>query len=278
MTVQFIVVTQSDDVFRYVGVKRTNIFPKDLRVGLPEIFAKFEVYSIKAASSAEAKKMIFEHASNGFDEVSGAVILLDDTFSDIVVELGRIFFVVKFDRNLGGMSVHNYFNRCLPPISKTFAYFASEFDNEKRRKMFLLPLRNFDADELQDLLKVFLQGVPMKGLPLSINQFYGKMRNRQKPKTIKTNDQSSYYVDDNDHFYSYGPEHHALPETKNPPHGDACAYTSRLRFGKRYDHGKHYNVSNEAGKIAGNFDDCHGTATPIKERKHINMFPNDYMT
>jgi hypothetical protein len=278
MTIQFIVVTLSDDVFRYVGVKRTNIFPKDLRDTLPNVFAKFEVYGIKASNPAEALNMVYEHASNGFDHVEGAVLLVDDRLSDIVPELGRIFFVVKFDNNLGGMSIHNYFNKWLPPLAKTFSFFASEFGNEGRRKLFLLPLRNFHADELQAMADVFMSGVPLKGLPLAISQFYGKLRNRQRPKTVKTKDKASYLIDDKERFYSYGPEHHAQPETKNPPHGRDCLFASRLRFGMRYDYGRHYNVSIEDGLIAGSFNDCHGAESAISNCSHINMFPNDYMT
>ncbi|WP_288430159.1 hypothetical protein [uncultured Agrobacterium sp.] len=278
MTIQFIVVTMSDDVFRYVGVKRTNIFPKEVRDSLPKVFAKFEVYGIKAVNPDEALAMVYDHASNGFDDVAGAVLLVDDRLAKIIPQLGHIFFVVKFDNNLGGMSIHNYFNKSLPPLAKTFSFFASEFGNEGRRKLFLLPLRNFHADELRDIANVFMSGVPLKGFPLTVSEFYGKLRERQKPKTIKTKDKASYLIDDKDHFFSYGPEHHAQPETKNPPHGRDCLFASRLRFGMRYDHGRHYNVSIEDGLIAGNFDDCHGVETAITQRSHINMFPNDYMT
>ncbi|KQY26200.1 hypothetical protein, partial [Rhizobium sp. Root482] len=85
MTVQFIAVTSSDDVARYVGLKRTEIFPKDLRKSHPGIFSQFEVYAIKAKTAAEALSAVYAHASNDFDNVKGVFMLIDERFGEMVI-------------------------------------------------------------------------------------------------------------------------------------------------------------------------------------------------
>ncbi|KQY20069.1 hypothetical protein [Rhizobium sp. Root482] len=194
----------------------------------------------------------------------------------IIAELGRIFFVSKLDRNLGGMSIHNYFNRTLPLLAKSFSFYAEEFDKEGRRKMLLLPLRNFIAAELNTLDEIFSAGVPAKGLPLALSNFFGQLRKRQTPMTVSTSPKT-YFVDDKDRYFAYGPEHHAKPDTKNPPHGNSCLFGANFRFGKRYEVDKHYNVSLASGKMSGEFPGCHVGGATVSKRDYINMFPNDFI-
>jgi hypothetical protein len=100
------------------------------------------------------------------------------------------------------------------------------------------------------------------------------MRNRQRPKR-ESSYSTSYIVDDDQKHFEYGKERHAQPAS-GPPHQKLCALSGIFRFGKRYDSGRHFNVSLSSGLIGGSFDDCHDAAVGITARTHINMFPNDF--
>jgi hypothetical protein len=183
---------------------------------------------------------------------------------------------VTFDHNFAGKSMNNYFWMILSRVIKTFAAYEARFDNEKTRKLLVLPLRNFSADELDELHALFKNGVATDGnFSTSLDRLLKGLRKRQKPK-VETTYRKTYIVDDENRFFEYGKEKHSQLETEVPPHNPLCAVTGVYRFGKRYDAERHFNLSLEAERIQGTFHDCHGSSAERGPSTHINMFPNDF--
>lgn len=277
MTFHFLVVTTSADVHQYVGVKKSNIIPKDIRHQLPDLFSNCNFASILIEPGKNAVSILTNYLLQDIDRRTGVLLLVEDSLSHVSKALGTGFFISFYDSGLGGKNIQNYFGMITPKLTKAFAYFAKKFDNETFRKMCILPIRNFNAQELIDFNNDFLAGIQPKGFEDRLEAYFKKMRERQMPKRTSNSD-DQYYVDDNERYFSYGKEKHSLPETKMPPHEHTCNLYAWLRFGKKYDHERHFNVSNESGTISGDFLNCHGDTTTVKARdgrKHVNMFPND---
>ncbi|NKL03082.1 hypothetical protein GFM02_33890 [Rhizobium leguminosarum bv. viciae] len=275
MTFHFLIVTTSEDVHRHVGVKKLNIIPKDVRDNFPDLFSSCNVASIIIEPEKNAVSVLIDYLSQDIDGRTGVLLLVEDSLSYVSKILGTGFFISFYDPGLGGKNIQNYFGMVTPKLTKAFAYFARKFDNETFRKMCILPIRNFKSQELADFNNIFISGIQPKGFEDQVDSYFKKMRQRQKPKTTSNRD-DQYYVDDNERYFSYGKEEHSLPETKMPPHEHTCSLNAWLRFGKKYDHVRHFNVSNETGTIGGDFSNCHGEVTTVKGgRKHVNMFPND---
>jgi hypothetical protein len=116
------------------------------------------------------------------------------------------------------------------------------FEDEKYRKILLLPLRNFDASELDTLKSLFSPCVAVSGFQPQLEAALSELRKRQRPKTQRSS-QATYLVDDQWRHFVYGKERYAQIETACPPHVPYCELAGKSRFGARYDERRHYNIS-----------------------------------
>lgn len=276
MTFHFIIVTSDAQVHRYIGVKKHELIQKDVREAYSELFANSIISPILIKPGQVFETEVLEFFANYVEDPSGVVLVVEDGLANGAGAFCESCFVFFYDKKLGGKNLQNYCGAFIHRLIRGFAYYAKHFDEETYRKMCILPLRNFKAAELQAFHAVFRGGIPLKGFEDVVDTYFKKMRQRQKPKTV-TKYKDTYFVDDNGHYYSYGLEKHSKPETKMPPHDQMCLLNSYLRFGKHYDHDRHFNVSEETGQISGKFVDCHGATADISARTHINMFPNDHI-
>ena len=269
MRTSLIVLTPDSALSRLIGLKKTFFIPSDLRRRYPDISIGSRLTS--AATTAESLAPYFTAL-----ESSGVILLCDNRLPHLVPALGTPFFTVIFDHTLSGQAPHNYFGMILSKIIKAFTAFEARFDDQKLRKLFILPLRNFAAPELRQLHGLFRNGVVIGGeFANNIDQLLNALRGRQRPKTDKSYGKR-YIVDDQVRYFEYGHERHTQLETRVPPHNPLCAVTGIFRFGKRYDEDRHFNLSREGENISGTFFDCHGASAARGPRSHINMFPNDF--
>ncbi|KAB1086174.1 hypothetical protein F4V91_06835 [Neorhizobium galegae] len=278
MTLHFVVVTPSDEVHRYVGAKKHTLIQKEVRETYSDLLGDSVINAVLIISPNKADKEIHEYFDQYIGDDSSVILAIDNSLSHSLKEFCTSCFVFYFDGSFENKNIQNYFGMLIHKVMRAFDYYAKSFDDEKYRKMCLLPFRNFKATELSDFHNIFKGGIPLKGFQDEFDKFVVAMRKRQKPKTVTTSEEN-YFIDDADHYFSYGHENHSKPGTKEPPHGGFCRLNSLMRFGKRYvTDGKyrHYNVTNEKGLIGGTFQDCHDAPVKIPAgKKHVNMFPND---
>ena len=269
MKFSIVVLTPNRSLSSVIRVKKTRLIPGDLRKKYPNI--SIGSFELQPATTVEALATFFAQMAS-----PGVVVLCDTRYARFVPGLATSLFTVTFDHSFGGKNVQNYFWMILSKVIKEFASFAPLFDDEKSRKLLILPLRNFSADELRQLHDLFRNGVVIDGnLRSSVERLLSALGGRRKPKVASRYDKT-FYVDDAERFFEYGHEIHAGLETKTPPHNEICAVAGIYRFGKKYDVQRHFNVSREGRDIHGIFNDCHGSRAARGPCSHINMFPNDF--
>jgi hypothetical protein len=270
--ISIVVITPDIAVSHAIRLAKNSLIPRDLRIKYPNI----SMVSLLAEGSTNLQSLSSYFTARAA-RVTGAIILCDNRLGPLVGPLGSSLFTVIIDHNFGGKNLHNYFGMILSKVIRAFATFAERFDNEKYRKLLILPLRNFHSHELKELHLLFRAGVRADGNFSNIlDEILKRLRERQKPK-VESSYSATYIVDDDHRYFEYGKEAHCRLETGCPPHGPLCAVTGVYRFGKRYDTDRHFNVSLEREQqISGAFVDCHGVRAYRTPRSHLNMFPNDF--
>jgi hypothetical protein len=269
MNSAIVVLTPDEKVSLTVGVRKTLLIPEDLRKKYSQL--SMRSYLISETTTIDELGIYFARQSG-----DGLIVLCDNRLGKFVKDLATPLFTVIFDNTLGGKSAQNYFGMILSKIIKLFANFVERFDNEKMRKLLILPLRNFSANDLRSLHDLFREGVTADGhFNNELDRLLKALRQRQRPKS-ETKYSRTYIVDDHERYFEYGKERHSQLETGVPPHKRMCAVAGVFRFGKRYDSGRHFNVSLQSERIKGTFVDCHGQSAQRGPTTHINMFPNDF--
>ena len=265
------VLTPDTEFARNVGVQKTSLVPRDIRRKVSAI--SINSYTVDSPFSLKSLATYFLNLPK---TVSGVIVLCDHRCAHIIRHISTPLFTIVIDGQLGGKTLHNYFGMILSRSMRAFTILAQRFDDEKYRKLLILPLRNFSAPEIAELHGLFGDGVTPDGeFNNSLDQILGRLRERQKPKTL-TLSRKHYIVDAKGRFFEYGKEIHCQIETAVPPHDYLCGVTGVFRFGKRYEPARHFNVSLEGSQIDGTFRDCHGTSHHTESRSHLNMFPNDF--
>lgn len=216
----------------------------------------------------------------------GFIILLDNfDFSDIEIEFCEAAFCLKSDFGLRNPNdTANAFEHCLVSALNAFSHIHRRMCDYKFQKALLLPGENFRSKpwfSLRALLRASTRPGDFEG---EADKLLAQVRQTQKPKRAQRPPRDDvYFVDDRGLCFAHGPEHHARPETKMPPHNFRCGLNAKWRFGVRYDlfdGDKHYNVSVDKLKprIKMSIVDCHGVSADIEREKHVNLFPNSYYT
>jgi hypothetical protein len=269
MKLSIVVLTPDKRLSSVIGVKKTGLIPSDIRKKYPNI--SIGSFVLQPATTVGEAATFFARSVS-----PGIVVLCDNRFAHLVPGLATSLFTVTFDHSFGSKNVQNYFWMILSKIIREFLSFAPLFDDEKSKKLLILPLRNLSADELRQLHDLFRNGVIIDGnLRPSVDRLLSTLRGRRKPK-VTTTRSKTFYVDDAERFFEYGRQIHARLETARPPHNEICAVAGIYRFGKQYDVQRHFNVSREGQDIQGSFRDCHGSTAARGPCSHINMFPNDF--
>jgi hypothetical protein len=266
-----VVLTQDKSVSQIIGTKKTSLIPNDIRIKYP---------NLSIGSYVVEKHTTMGNLCNYFinipEYITGVIVLCDNRLAHLGKELATPLFTVLFDYTFEGKSIRNYLGMVLSKVVRAFAAYSVRFDDQKTRKLLILPLRNFRSRELRQLHLLFRNGVrPGGNFSSSLDEILKALRDRQKPKA-ETNYRTTFIVDDLARYFEYGKDIHAQLETGVPPHNYLCAVAGTYRFGKRYDSTRHFNVSLQEELISGTFGDCHDVRADRSPRSHINMFPNDF--
>jgi hypothetical protein len=141
-----------------------------------------------------------------------------------------------------------------------------------------LPLRNFDANELRDLVNVCRTLSLERTFQNEIVPRFNSLVRRRGPKR-RSKYPHVYFKDEDSWYFQYGHEHHARYET-GEPHTDCCTVNGQFRFGWPLDQERHFNVSigdsDAKERVTCELPNCHGETVFTRDRTHINMFSNDF--
>ena len=274
MTLIVVFVTAESAVVEAVSAKKLSLLPADLRA---DGYAALGVNDVVVAAfdTKISKKVDDLLEWLNWEDASGVVIISDESMPGLVQKLGDHFSVHRFQPPAYGKSIDNVITSVLTKCLRAFRYFAARFTDKKYQQIFRLPLRNFDAPEINRMREI-CRDMTHRNYGREIDAFLRDMRKRQKPK--KASDYPEVYlVDDEDKHFKLGPERHAQAETGMPPHDVLCVVSNNMRFGQRFDGTTHYNVSRDkSAPMKEKYTDCHGGVREHGKDSHVNMFTNDF--
>jgi len=173
-------------------------------------------------------------------------------------------------------NLKNTFSGVVAKAVKSILMMLDAMADAGKQQPLLLPLRNFDAQEIVDLAEMFRGNAVAGNNRIEMNNIIGRLNGRKRPRR-NSSSKKKYYVDDAQKMFEYGKEHHAVLETGGD-HVALCCLTGNFRFGCRVEANRHFNVSKEWGaqtRISGTFPGCHGNDIAVSPTTHINMFVND---
>ena len=204
------------------------------------------------------------------------ILLTDGRLPALVQSLGDIFSVNSFAAPAFGHNVANLLTTTLAKVLRTYRYFSTRFDDLKYQQILRLPLRNFDALEVNDIRTACRDMMNRGNFGRELDQVLARFRKRQCPKKASTY-RTVYFVDDDKKHFILGRETHARADTGKPPHTDFCILGNTFRFGRRFDGTKHFNVSRDRDLLmTGDYPDCHDVERSGRDAQHLNMFSNDF--
>lgn len=141
----------------------------------------------------------------------------------------------------------------------------------------LLPLRNFHGRELEALLRTVFENAPYDADVGKLIDRCLKDFNSKHPWVTPDTEAQRAMSDGTLYFKSPGKNRHGfLRNSDAGSHSRECLLNARSRLGARYSFNLHYDCTPVKGKLKPSYDNCHGHASPPKER-HVNIAPNDYI-
>jgi len=275
MRVRISILTPEKSLTDYFGLGKVTRIPKGAVVTgyLAKIGAEIVVTTYLCTPEKTLDEFL-EHIDEISSDADALIILYDHRYGYMIRDFRKSVFAASFLDTERVNNFSNYFGSVTARTLRNFAFFASRFFDGKYQKPLLLPLKNFHAETMVEIMEILGEDAPndfQERLDLAISS----LRKRQTPK--KTDDYNTvYYLDDRDRYFHYGHELHSLPETASP-HSFGCYMTSKFRFGGRYNEQRHFNVSlaKKRQKVAGIFQFCHDGEDHEEGNPHLNMFPND---
>lgn len=210
-------------------------------------------------------------------DIVGLIIISDHRLKSIVDTLNHIAFTSYYLANDNIRSFPNFFGVIFNRTLRDYRAFSIKFDDLKFRKLFTLPIRNFRAEELEDLCGICTSSSDAPNFANRLEGALKALRARQQPKRFSDSPEI-YLVDQDEKHFRLGHERHARADTAIPPHNNLCILGNNWRFGRKFDNETHYNVSmsKPTSKMDKDYPDCHGVPRPGKSRTHLNMFTNDF--
>jgi hypothetical protein len=274
-----LVVTPDEVIRQTIDDRQGLVVPETYRRKEHDAFGVTRiVVSCLLAHGGVTQQRVFDHiAERRTGETAGVVIVSDRRVGLGGPPLSDIYFLNEYDQFGVAKSPQNFVASILNRVLRDFRVLTLKFADAKYQKIFRLPLRNFAAAEIADLRDTCSNSIEMAGFADRLDALLSRFRRRQQPKR-KSDYQDEYLVDDKGRHFQLGHEHHAQAETKIPPHNLLCLLGNRHRFGRAFDHLRHYNVSmdGENATMDDTYPDCHSNERSGGGKRHLNMFTNDF--
>ncbi|MBZ9860859.1 hypothetical protein [Mesorhizobium sp. CA12] len=266
---------------RHFGLGKDAIIPKDaLNKGFfygRGVQILQSTYIPDGAPTAnELERFILSRAK----EADACLLIMDADLLHLAADIRNSVFIVSFQNADVGASLQNFFHYTTARALKALGQILARFYKGEDGDLLMLPLRNFQAGELVEIARLCREENLQPNFGDLIERQLVPLRGRLRPRR-RTSYKTIYAVDDAKRFFVYGKERHAKFATGGE-HGLHCEIAGHLRFGKRIDADRHFNVSETEGdetSISGVFRDCHNAEREVKTQPrvtHLNMFANDY--
>lgn len=206
-----------------------------------------------------------------------AAMLLDTRFSSLTKDYESALFVGPVDLSEYIENVQNVLTGTLSKLLRNLGHLLIELQDSTKFQAAALPLRNFMADELNELATACRLQTLEGNFPSQIQPPLNRLTARRGPKR-RSSYPTRYFKDDREVYFQYGYEHHSRFET-GKEHKNSCHINGLFRFGRRLESERHFNVTkgdSDSDRISEVFQNCHSQDISITNRSHVNMFSNDF--
>ena len=279
MKVLVCLITSQDNIAETVDRQRDRLIPKDLfknKKG-PDYPLHFKVSLFNPDTAKIGFEKYLLQAAKGMDAV---ILLVESQHATLMDSVRNAVFATTFEAQERVENFKNFFGSYFSPLFRNFFALRTLMHDAVKEQAMMLPLRNFDAQELQELARLVRDEGLEGNFILDVEACVADIVKRRLPRK-KSDFKTKYFIDDKDMHFVYGNEKHARFDTAKP-HVAACEINGLFRFGKSIDTSRHYNASFGDGdntSIFGDFPDCHGVLKNVPRhphKTHVNMFANDF--
>lgn len=212
--------------------------------------------------------------SGGADAVA---VLLDIPLAHNVSQLHPAIFLGQVDLTSYMPNVQNVLSGQAARLLRNLGFLLIDLEESTLFQAAILPLRNFDAEELRELALLCRDSTSEGEFGVRASTLIRQLVARRGPR-LRSKYPYRYFKDDAGHNFRYGFEEHSRFETGGD-HRVECDLNGQFRFGKRLEEQRHFNVTDGDGDddhITAVFENCHGRRVDIVDRSHVNMFSNDF--
>ncbi len=205
------------------------------------------------------------------------ILLIDREWEYLTTNIRNAALTAVFDGPANTSNPQNFFHGMIGNLFKAYMRLATYFDDFQTYQLLCLPIRNFFANELSEMVSLCHDGCVGSTFHNILQDKVAILNRRRRPRR-RSETKMNYIVDDKERFFVLGKEMHAQFATGHP-HEASCIINALFRFGNRVDERRHYNVSETEGdktSISGQFFNCHGLSQRVSKTTHLNMFCNDF--
>lgn len=254
--------------------EQSQLIPKELR-------SSDNVFSFKVFNPDKDSLCVHENLRNTTKAFDAVILLIEWRHEEKFHLVRNSFFtyVFRFNEN-DNYNYGNFFRHKIGVLLKNFKCLNDIAKSKcEEEQLIILPIRNFASPELEELARVCREDNINNTFNNMIGPLIKKLRRRRMPRR-NTNDQRKYIVDDNEKYFEFGKDKGHGQIATGGNHLPSCEMAGTFRFGRKISQEGHFNVTRDDkanATIGGIFPNCHDVNITVSERKHINMFVNDYI-
>ena len=272
-------ISSQNNIVETIEKHRDRLIPQDLfkKKNGPDYPVHFKI----SVFNPHREHIVFDKFllsnAKGMDAV---ILLAENLHSSLAGPVANAVFAATFETHGKIDNFKNFFGSYFSQLFRHFFFIKTLMGDSDKEQAMMLPLRNFDAPELQEMARLVREENRSATFVSDLEARLADIAKRRLQRK-RSDHKTKYFIDDKGMHFVYGNEKHARYET-GKPHVAACEINGLFRFGKSIDTSRHYNASFGDGddtSISGNFPDCHGTTKTIPKtpnQTHVNMFANDF--
>lgn len=270
-------VTPDQELQRHYGGAKARVIPRDAaRRGYfkerEPLIVTSSYAPVTHASASDLERFLLRETK----KADACLLLVDQRWASHISNCRAATFSVTYRPDEVDTNKQIFFHRMIARLLRAYGQLAAKFDKGDDAQLLALPLRNFEAAELAEIVRLCREEPLSATFSDNVEAQLAVLRRRVRPRR-RSRFKTVYAVDDAMKFFKYGYERHARHETGGL-HKPFCDLSGQFRFGRRLDAGRHYNVSEteaDTTSVSGFFSNCHDIREYVPRRSHLNMFAND---
>jgi hypothetical protein len=270
-------ISSTAELIKEFNNKKEALIPRSIINRLPKSCNfKFDVFDPqKSTSQFDVDRHVLE-SSRGYDY---AACLIELGHMRLCENIRLAILSSVFDLN-GEQKENpqNFFTTRLNKLFKSALFTIDKMKVAETEQAMRLPRRNFRAQELVNLCKIYRDDVLAENFHDDAKKLIAALEKKRRPRR-RSDYPTKYFIDDSKKYFIFGKEIHAILPTGGA-HQAHCELNGNFRFGQKISIDHHFNVSEGDGDrtyISGKYENCHNeVVSPEKGRTHLNMFTNDH--